>query len=121
MTDDRYITITVAYDTLSSYGRSLEWIAPELTDADLTMVEDRADDPRPSRTWAGTVDEPTFKRFADAWHLDHHGDEASEATLTGDGPAVRGTYTFDGMNWEAGGESPIVYVSVHVGVTAAAC
>ena len=25
-------------------------------------------------------------------------------------------YTFDGMNWEMGGESPIVYVSVLVGV-----
>ena len=64
------------------------------------MTEDHTDLMRLSRTWAGIVDGPTFKRFADAWHLN-------------DAPCGR---TFDGMNWEIGGQSPIVYVSVDVGV-----
>lgn len=110
MAHDRYITIKVAYDSHPSYGRSLEWIAPELSDANLTLIEDRIDGPRPSRTWAGAVDESTFKRFADAWHLDHATGEKSPTTSTR-------TYTLDGMNWESGGKSPIVYVSVRVGVS----
>ena len=32
MVDPRYITITVQYDREPKYGRSLEWIAPELKD-----------------------------------------------------------------------------------------
>ena len=102
MAQDRYITIKVAYDSHPSYGRSLEWVAPELSEADLTVIEDRMEDPSPSRTWAGPVDEAAFKRFADAWHLD---------------PEIDDTYTFDGMNWESGGESPIIYVRLDVGVT----
>ena len=100
MGDDRYITMKAVYDRDLHCGRSLTWIAPELKDAGLTMTEDDTDGLSPSRTWAGIVDGPTFKRFADAWHL-------NDAT-----PAR----TFDGMNWEVGGESPIVYVSVDVGV-----
>jgi hypothetical protein len=100
MGDYRHITITVAYERDIRPGRSLASIAPELDDARLTMTEDHTDQPSPSRTWAGNVDGPTFKRFADAWHL-------SDAT--------RGR-TFDGMNWEVGGRSPIVYVSLDVGV-----
>jgi hypothetical protein len=100
MGHDRYITIKVAYDSHSSYGRSLQWIAPELNEAGLNLIEDRRHDPRPSRTWAGAVDEDTFRRFADAWRLDHEVDD---------------TFTLDGMNWEVGGASPVVYVCVHIG------
>jgi hypothetical protein len=100
MGDSRNITIKVEYERDLHRGRSLTWIAPELKDARLTMTEDHTDGPSPSRTWAGNVDGPTFKRFADAWHLD-------------DTTRKR---TFDGMNWEIGGHSPIVYVSLSVGV-----
>jgi len=40
MVDPRYITITVQCDREPEYGRSLEWIAPELKDSALTMTED---------------------------------------------------------------------------------
>ena len=106
MAYDRHVTITVTYDLHPTYGRSLEWIAPELSDAGLTLIEDHTRGPQPWRAWAGVVDERTFKRFADAWHLDGGTDETCSAAPC--------TYTFDGMNWEAGGASPIVSVSVHV-------
>ena len=100
MGDDRYITIKVAYDHGPHDERPLSWIAPELTHAQLTMTEDHTSGPNPSRTWAGIVDGPTFKRFADAWHLN----DATRAR------------TFDGMNWEVDGQSPIVYVSLDIDV-----
>jgi hypothetical protein len=116
VTSDHYIVITVAYDGHPGYGRFLEWVAPELRDAGLTMTEDHNNEPTPSRTWAGIVDGPTFDRFADAWHLEAqpHGPASDRMTQAGY-PAAR-SYTFDGMNWETGGKSPIVYVSVLVDV-----
>ena len=69
MLDPRYITITVQYDRDPTYGRSLGAIAPELKNSTLTMTDDHIAGPRPSRTWAGMVDGPTFERFARAWRL----------------------------------------------------
>jgi hypothetical protein len=112
MSDSRHITITVYYDGHSVYGRSLEWIAPELKDARLTMTEDHADDEPPTRTWEGLVEPPTFERFARAWCLEDELGEPSPAAPS-DGPDSH-TYTLDGLNWEQGGESPIVCVSVQV-------
>jgi hypothetical protein len=114
---DRFITIRVAYDSYPRYGRSLDWIAPELKDAGLTMTEDHAAEPSPSRTWAGIVDRPTFERFADAWQLHAEADEPS--AVTKHEHLATHIYTFDGMNWEAGGESPIVYVTIEVAVVRA--
>jgi hypothetical protein len=80
----------------------LTWIAPELRDAGLEVTDDQLDQATPSRSWAGVVDGPTFKRFARAWRLD-------------DAERSPRTYVFDGMNWEAAGASPIVHVVVCVG------
>ena len=75
------------------------------------MIEDHADGPSPSCAWVGTVDGPTFWRFADVWQL--HGE-----TLGGtDGQPSVHAYTFDGMNWEPNGESPVTYPRLHVVVT----
>jgi hypothetical protein len=113
---DRYVVIRAAYERHLRYGRSLEWIAPELREAGLTMAEDRADEPACSRTWAGIVDGATFERFADAWRLDAKPHDRTLSLVTDAGDLDMRAYTFDGMNWEAGGESPIVYVSLLVGV-----
>jgi hypothetical protein len=78
------------------------------------MLEDRTDNVRPSRTWAGIVDGSTFERIAKAWGLLDAADVPSSSTATQDGPHLARSYVFDGMNWERGGESPIVYVSLHV-------
>jgi hypothetical protein len=81
----RHITITVRYDgRLSRYGRSLEWIAPELKDSALTITEDQLDGPTPSRTWAGLVDGPTYDRFAEAWRLPKDTDETTSQTAGDD-------------------------------------
>jgi hypothetical protein len=116
MTGDHYVVIRVVYDGHPIYGRSLEWIAPELSDAGLTMTEDHVDEPSPWRTWAGVVEGRTFERFADAWQLDAARHERTLGLMTGARHLPTRAYTFDGMNWETGGESPIVYVCVLVGV-----
>jgi hypothetical protein len=114
MVDDRYIMIEVAYGPQLDYGRSLAWVASELEDAGLTLTSDRTTEPRPSRTWAGIVDGATFERFADAYRLDRKTQEPTFSLLTRPERLLARTYSLDGMNWEAGGESPIVYVSVSV-------
>lgn len=105
MPDDRFIIITSAYEPGASSSRSLGSVAPELLHAGLSLVDEQSG-PRPSRTWAGLVDGPTFEQFADAWQLR---DEPTDDER----PATR-TYTFDGMNWATGGHSPIVYVTLRV-------
>ena len=103
--NDRYITMTVAYDAATSSQPGLGWIAPELKDAGLRLVDERVGPP-PSRTWAGVVNGPTYRQFADAWRLP---DEPFDA-----GPLTPYFHTFDGLNWETEGESPIVYVTLRV-------
>jgi hypothetical protein len=112
--DPRYITITVRYDREPRYGRSLEWLAPELKDSELTMTDDQLGDPTPSRTWAGLVDGPTYEHFAQAWRLAKDTDETTSGRVGDNRDLATRTYTLDGMNWESGGESPIVCVSLQV-------
>ncbi len=114
MVNPHYITITVHYDRQPRYGRSLQWIAPELKDSALTMTEDHLGDPTPSRTWAGLVDGPTYEQFAEAWRLPKDTDETNSPTAGDDRVLVTHCYTLDGMNWETGSESPIVCVSLQV-------
>ena len=114
MVEPRYISITVQYEREPRYGRSLEWIAPELKDSVLTMTEDQLDEPTPSRTWAGLVDGSTYEQFAKAWRLPKDTDETTSRRAGDDRDLVTHTYTLDGMNWEAGDESPIVWVSLRV-------
>lgn len=113
MVNARYITITVHYDGEPRYGRSLQWIAPELGNSALAMTEDHIAGPQPSRTWAGLVDGPTFERFAKAWQLPVE-IGSTKSAATDDLDRVAPTYTLDGMNWEVGGISPIVCVSIQV-------
>ena len=117
----QHITITARYEPRVSYGTSLSWIAPELTDAGLALIDDHLDDPMPSRTWAGSVDGRTFERFAKSWRLPR--ENAVGSTSKGDDGEDTAAYerTYDGMNWEVGGDSPIISVSVHVGPNARLC
>ena len=78
------------------------------------MTEDHLDDPKPSRTWAGLVDGPTYEQFATAWRLPTDADETNARTPGDDRAPDTHTYTLDGMNWESGTESPIVCVSLQV-------
>ncbi len=116
MSDARYVAIRVQYDQQARYGRSLEWVAPELRYAGLALTEDRVDigGSAPSRTWRGVVDGPTYERFATAWRQEAMLGEAAPDTANEEQGARTRACTLDGMNWEADGESPIVYVSVRV-------
>jgi hypothetical protein len=114
MPDTRYVVIRVQYDQQTRHGRSLEWVAPELKDAGLALTEDDLGGSSPSRTWRGVVDGSTYERFAAAWRLEGVLDESASDTANEERSARTRGCTLDGMNWEAGGESPIVYVSLQV-------
>jgi hypothetical protein len=105
MADDRYIIISVAYEPGTRHVQSLRRIAPELKDADLTLIDEHTR-PCPSRTWAGIVDGTTFAHLADAWHLHDQ--------PTRNGHTDTQSYTLDGMNWETDGTSPVVYLTLTV-------
>ena len=107
MAGSHYVAIDVRYEPGVRDGTSLAWIAPELRDDGLDLIEDHLDEPKPSRIWAGCVDGPTFKRFATAWAL-HRSDE--DFGRSEDRPCYE--QIFDGMNWQVDGVSPIISVSV---------
>jgi hypothetical protein len=110
----RLIVLRVEYERWSAHGRSLEWIAPELGDAVLTLIEDRAHDGRPTRTWCGIIDDATFERFAQVWRLrPGTGDPEGLISNANRHRRVR-SYVIDGMNWESGGVSPIISATVLV-------
>ena len=115
MAEMQHIAITVRYEPGVDHGTSLAWIMPELRDARLALIDDHLNDPMPSRTWAGPVDAPTFELFANSWGLARK-DAGGSASEPGDGED-KTSYerTYDGMNWEVGGWSPIISVSVQVG------
>ena len=112
---DRHIVLKVAYDRRARAG-SLERVAPELHDVGLALVADNADGLQPFRTWAGIVDGVTFRHFADVWRLDRKAARPGLTRVPGHGVLAADSYTFDGMEWEINGESPIVYVSLTVSV-----
>lgn len=109
-----HITLKVEYERRPEHGRSLAWIAPELKDAGLRLTDDRLHGRVPSRTWKGIVDGPTFARFARAWRLPTENCRSTPPVPDTKAHADSHTYTLDGLNWESGGISPIVYASVEV-------
>ena len=114
MAGSQHITMTVRYEPRVSYGTSLAWIAPELKDAGLALIDDHLDDPMPSRTWAGSVDSRTIERFAKSWGFPRENQVGGTPDLDDGEDMASYARTYDGMNWEVGGESPIISVSVHL-------
>jgi hypothetical protein len=112
MLQPRHIKLTVLFDSQTSAEHTLRWIAPELYRARLTMTDDHAEGTARSRTWAGTVDDVTFRRFASAWKLiDENGEPAGKDD---DRRTATTACTLDGMNWEVEGRSPVVWASVQI-------
>lgn len=110
----RLIALRVEYERWPAHGRSLEWIAPELRDAPLKLLEDHADDERATRTWCGIIDDAAFERFAQAWRLRRDTGDPEHLIANIDRHRRLRSYVFDGMNWESGGVSPIISVTVLV-------
>lgn len=115
MVGTQHIAITVRYEPRVDHGTSLASVAPELRGARLALIDDKLDDPMPSRTWAGPVDARTFERFAKLWGLAGMNESGSGSEPGDDKDKTSYTRTYDGMNWEVGGDSPIISVSVEVG------
>jgi hypothetical protein len=114
MAGSSYIAITVRYEPQADCARSLAWIAPELKDAGLVLIDDHPSDGLPTRTWAGYVDQRTFERFAAAWLPGRQDEEFTMGETNDPNDLVSYRRTFDGMDWEIDGFSPIVSVSVEV-------
>jgi len=95
MAEQYRILVSVKYEPhATGLQRSLACLALEPVRTGLTLAEH--DD---VRTWIGVLDADSYARLAAAWGLD----ERRSHRLT-----------FDGMEWEAGGSSPIVWVSLDV-------
>jgi len=89
------ISLQVKYQQdATDVHRSLRWLAPELSHAELTLTEDASG----LRTWGGVVDRDTFEWLADAWDLE----DGSHA------------YAFDGTEFDTEGWTPIACVSLSV-------
>jgi hypothetical protein len=88
MRDQYFISLKVKYEPSATDGhRSLSWLAPELVHARLALAEDLSD----VRTWAGVIDADTLAWLGDAWDLEDQ----------------RHDYTFDGVEFEIGGWTPV--------------
>jgi hypothetical protein len=109
--EERYVTLVAALEPdAADCVRSAGWLVPELADAGLTLTEDTPD----SRTWAGMVDGDTYARFAEGWGLEHKPSEATLGVPGEHGDLACYSYTFDGLEWESGGSSPIVWMRLTV-------
>jgi hypothetical protein len=146
---ERYIILDVDYRHVTDYGRSLEWLAPELKDAPgLVMTEDDTesengnvycgrckrwmswldvdDEDKPCvdddghelvtlhRKWAGTIPESTYQKLVSDWSLDSDESEPNLGMLTEFGHLESLSFSFDGMDWNAGGETPIDHADLRV-------
>ena len=107
---DRYVILAVEYERggATDEERSLGWLAPELADAGLSLVEDT----RRVREWVGVIDGDTHARFAKRWGLGDRADQPGVGVLTEYGHLPCLTYTWDRMQWEGAEPSPIVWISV---------
>jgi len=95
MADQYFINLQVKYTPeANDVQRALAWLVPELVYAGLALTEDTFD----MRRWTGVVDSDTYTWFADAWDLE----------------AGSHAFSFDGMEFETGGWSPILSVSLNV-------
>jgi hypothetical protein len=98
-----HLDLVVQYEADATDSQRELWrLMPELANADLTMQ----DNGRGMRRWVGDVDPGTYSRLACAWHLDER--------------RLRSCRTWDGLEWEAGGKSPVMWASLSVELAAAA-
>ena len=114
----RYVIVEAAYEAdATQTERSLRALAPELADAGLTIITDSP----ALRKWAGVIDDDTYARMADACALDRK-PGTNLLSVTECGELTCHAYTWDGMEWERNGSSPVVWMRLQVsgGVRAAA-
>lgn len=115
----RYIILDVEYST-TEYGQSLGWIAPEIADEDeLVLTEDdesEYDFATWHRKWAGPISDNSYDKLASSWSLDLDRSEPNMGMITEYGHLASLAFDFDGMDWNAGGETPICFASLRVSI-----
>jgi hypothetical protein len=109
--EKRYVILAAAYEPdAPNCARSPGWLVPELVDAGWTLIEDTPD----SRKWAGVIDADTYAGLAEGWGLENRRSEA-DLSMPGEHRNLASySYTFDGLEWESGGSSPIVWMRLTV-------
>jgi hypothetical protein len=109
--EKRYLILAASYEPdATDWARSPGWLVPELVDAAWTLIEDTPD----ARKWAGVIDADTYTRFAEGWGLERRRCEASLSMPGEHGNLASYSYTFDGLEWESEGSSPIVWMRLTV-------
>jgi hypothetical protein len=105
--EKRYVILVAAYEPdAADWARSPGWLVPELVEAGWTLTEDTPD----SRTWHGVIDGDTYARFAEGWDLENKLTEANLSMPSEHPDLASYSYTFDGLEWESAGSSPIVWM-----------
>jgi hypothetical protein len=106
----RYVIVEAAYEADATKAeRSLRALAPQLADAGLTMITDSP----AVREWAGVIDGHAYAHMADAWALDRK-PATNHLMVTEYGELAFHAYTWDGMEWEGKGSSPVVWMRLRV-------
>ena len=109
--EERYVILVAAYEPdATDWARSPGWLVPELVDVGWTLTEDTPD----LRKWAGVIDGDSYARFAEGWGLDEKRCEANLGMPGEHGDVASCSYTFDGLEWESGGYSPVVWMRLTV-------
>jgi len=107
----RYVVVAAEYEpNATDVERSLGWLVAELADAGLAMTESTPG----VRKWDGVIDGEIHRALADVWDLEHKASQPDLGMVTKYGHLAGDCYTFDGMEWELSGWSPIVWVSLFV-------
>lgn len=117
----RYLILSVEYrytpDDPEGYGHALGWIAPKLAGSELVLTEDGESEDEGGvwhRKWAGLVRDDIYDDFARDWGLEPDDSENNMGMITELGWLDSYSYDYDGMDWNAGGLTPISYVNLRV-------
>jgi hypothetical protein len=121
---DRYIVLDVEYEPRVSYGRSLDWLCPALKDAPgLRMTEDgqNGNGLVTQRKWAGIITQGEWDALVSDWSIELADSEPNMGMITEYGHLEALAFNWGGMEWNAGGETPISYVSLYVSIPRTDC
>jgi hypothetical protein len=75
-----------------------------------TLIDDTPD----QRRWDGVIDADTYARVAEGLGLETRRGEANLSMSGEHGNLASYSYTFDGLEWESGGSSPVIWMRLTV-------